>query len=55
MDNTLYKQPVGISKSEMPTQRWAFFFFPKPWCYFKKNFPWYPEDTWLGITVNKIK
>jgi len=30
MDNTLYKQPVGISKSEMPTQRWAFFFSQNP-------------------------
>ncbi len=56
MDTTLYKQLVGISKSEMPTQSWAFFFFPQnPGVTLKKNFPWYPEDTWLGVTVNKIK
>jgi hypothetical protein len=36
MDNTLCKQPVGISKSEMPTQRWAFSFFQNPGVTFKK-------------------
>jgi hypothetical protein len=35
MDNTLYKQLVGISKSEMPTQKWAFF-FSNPGVTFKK-------------------